>query len=1145
MDVLSLLLGVAIFVVAVFWSTVPSDQLPDLAQFTLLLYPVLYGGLGVAAALLPLRAFWQNHSLRLLLLGLSAEAIAFIVWTPAVLHGTFTEGTPLDIVWMAGLLLIAAAALSSNKSRPIDLESHLWSGSRPLVPLSVAVTATLVALEQMQNVVEAGTRDRVLLALLGSILLLIAIRLTFTVLHIERLKVSEREARHSAETTSASLRAVIDASPFPIMNLDLNDRVLEWSPAAERLLGWTRDEVIGRKPPMVPVDRIGEHEDLLRESAQGDGVLGHEVRRGTKTGREVIVEVSTAPIRNQSGKTIAVMTAYNDVTEQRKAQDALRKSQEQIRSAFEQAVIGMAVATLDGHYLDVNPALCRMLGYSRDELLALNFHDITDPDDREESKAQDQGLLNGKLSSYQMEKRYRHKDGNVVWILLSASLVRDDDDQPLHFVSQIQDISDRKRAEDALRTREQAFRLLFTENPQPMWVFDPDSLQFLEVNDAVLLQYGYSRSEFLSMRITDIRPPEDADRARAAVAEVGMALGHFTGWRHRRKDGSLIDVEVATRRLMLPTGPAILASMEDVTDRKRHEEQLRHLALHDALTGLPNRTLLHDRLEQVGHLAYRAASSFALLLLDLDRFKEVNDTLGHESGDRLLHEVAARLEGAVRRSDTVARLGGDEFAILMPTMDETRARKIAKNIEQTLRQPLILDGHRVDVSASIGIALYPQHGQDGSTLLRHADLAMYTAKRGGSGSQLYAPEQDLGTPQRLALLGDLRDAIENDQLVLHYQPKVHLLTGCAEHVEALVRWVHPEHGVIPPAEFIPIAEETGLIALMTQWVLKEAVQQLRAWQASGLDMEVAVNLSALNLRDPHLPETLAWLLRREKVPAGSLVLEITESSLMGDPELAMNILQQLHDMGVKISIDDFGTGYSSLAYLKQLPADEIKIDRSFVSGMTQSGTVIVRSVVDLARNLGLQVTAEGVENRETWDLLLDMGCTLAQGYHISRPLPAGDVPGWLTAFKEAWSQRASMGRQILVVEDNPVYQELLQALLTAEGYQVRTAGDADEAMAVARGMVPDLIVTDVVLPGMSGLELVKQLRSDARLDATVMVAMTAAPTPEDEIHAREVGCNAYLPKLNRNSDIVQIVRQQLTMPTADEISTQTEREDTA
>jgi len=430
-----------------------------------------------------------------------------------------------------------------------------------------------------------------------------------------------------------------------------------------------------------------------------------------------------------------------------------------------------------------------------------------------------------------------------------------------------------------------------------------------------------------------------------------------------------------------------------------HAAEREHTALHDSLTGLPNRLLFGDRLSHAVSAAQRDPAAFSILMIDLDRFKEINDTLGHAIGDLLLQEVGARLQGALRPGDTVARLGGDEFALLLPSAGSEEAREIAERTLATLRESFPLPNVTVSVDASIGIVTYPTHGLDADTLMQRVDVAMYLAKGQGGGGTFYDPARDPYDPARLALAGELRRAIEQDELELHYQPKFDTRTLQLGGVEALVRWRHPERGLLGPDEFIPLAEHTGAIRGLTQLVLRKATHQLAAWQADGLDLSVAVNLSVANLLDHGLVDDIAAILEQEGAPAERLELEITESMLMSDPERAKELLKQLTAMGIRLSIDDFGTGHSSLAYLRRLPISEIKIDRSFVRHLAvdDGDAAIVRATIELSHSLDLKVVAEGVEDARSLELLRELGCDGAQGYHLARPAPAADLNDLLRA----------------------------------------------------------------------------------------------------------------------------------------------------
>jgi diguanylate cyclase (GGDEF)-like protein len=430
-------------------------------------------------------------------------------------------------------------------------------------------------------------------------------------------------------------------------------------------------------------------------------------------------------------------------------------------------------------------------------------------------------------------------------------------------------------------------------------------------------------------------------------------------------------------------------------DLRRAAAEREYQALHDPLTGLPNRTLFTDRVRQAA-AALGPDGRLAVLLIDLDRFKEINVTLGHASGDLVLREVGVRLRAGVPDSNLVARLGGDEFAVLVPALpDWDAAVAVGRLVRATLGKPLPIEQLELEVTGSIGIALGPDHGSDPDLLLQRADVAMYLAKEGHTGIELYTAERDQYSPRRLALVGALRAAIEQRELTLVYQPKIELASERMVGVEALVRWQHPEHGFVPPDEFIPIAESTALIQPLGQFVLETALDQARCWQEAGLSLHVAVNLSVRNLLEPTLVERVADLIARAGIAPGKLTLEITESGVMTDPEAAIAVLWGLRRIGVRLSVDDFGTGYSSLAYLKRLPVDEVKLDKSFVLNMTGDAddAAIVRSTIELAHNLGLQLVAEGVEDQETLELLATLGCDLVQGYHLARPTPADQLVG--------------------------------------------------------------------------------------------------------------------------------------------------------
>jgi diguanylate cyclase (GGDEF)-like protein/PAS domain S-box-containing protein len=577
-------------------------------------------------------------------------------------------------------------------------------------------------------------------------------------------------------------------------------------------------------------------------------------------------------LKNVEASTKQAELARQHALEVQQHMEALRESEERFRSAFDYATIGMGVVSLDGRWLQVNPSLCHIVGYEDKELLASNIHDVTHRDDLLSLDEQIQRLADGTISSHQTEIRYTHKNRQEVWAHLGMSLVRDGHARPLHLIFQIQDITDRKRA----------------------------------------------------------------------------------------------------------------------------EEQLLHDAFHDALTGLPNRALFMDHVKMAIQRSRRSGDRlFAALFLDLDRFKIVNDSLGHMVGDQLLVGIAHRLEACLRPGDTVARLGGDEFTILLEDLAENEdAIDVARRVQEAVTQPFNIGGHEVFTTASIGIALSTTGYERAEDLLRDADTAMYRAKvQGKKRHVVFDKAMHDGAMELLQLETDLRRALTRREFFLNYQPIVSLETGKVSSFEALVRWRHPERGLVMPGDFIPVAEETGLIVPLGQWVLGEACRQMREWQKHYFideEVTVSVNLSSRQFSQADLIEQVSSVLRETGLPASSLKLEITESMVMENFDTAIQMLAQLKNLGVGLSIDDFGTGYSSLSYLHRFPIDTLKIDRSFVTQMTDNSEngEIVRTIVTLARSLAMNVIAEGVETRAQLTQLRDLGCDFGQGYLFSKAVGA-------------------------------------------------------------------------------------------------------------------------------------------------------------
>ncbi len=565
-----------------------------------------------------------------------------------------------------------------------------------------------------------------------------------------------------------------------------------------------------------------------------------------------------------------------------------------------------------------------------------------------------------------------------------------------------------------LNSSENRYRHLFDQNPCPMWVFDVESRRILDVNAAAARHYGYDRDEFLALTINDLHASDDGTLVDELLATVPRTRHEPAAMQHVKKNGAVIDVEVTSDALMLGGRPARLALANDVTARRALEAELQHQAFHDSLTGLPNRARFRERVDRALGRADQPPGSVAVIFLDLDDFKTVNDSLGHAAGDRLLVQVAERLLNATRGCDTVARLGGDEFAVLIQHVRcDADAQVVAERAAAALVAPFQLDGHRVPGGASIGVArAQPADGTE--ELLRNADLAMYRAKAGGKrGVALFAPEMHAAVLSRMELEDDLRTALRTGQFSLAFQPVVDLRTSAPTGAEALVRWRHPRRGNVSPAEFIPVAEETGLIVALGRWVLEEACREAARWPAcpnaadhpedgapftpSRRGATISVNVSGRQLVRPQFVDDVAAVLASTGLAPARLVLEITESVLLDRTDVILERLTALKALGVGLAVDDFGTGYSSLAYLHRFPVDVLKIDKAFVDAVGRGSThdALLRTIIALGQTLGLNTVAEGVEHAEQHRLLVEFGCSSAQGYLFARPLDAA-------ALRAAW-----------------------------------------------------------------------------------------------------------------------------------------------
>jgi len=741
---------------------------------------------------------------------------------------------------------------------------------------------------------------------------------------------------------------------------------------------WIGTDIAGRPVSELPPDcslSFSEAISQALKARQPVFSIAHRVRDGMVATYEILA----LPLSYRWGP--PVVAAYVKEREVRYSLvDAIFQSTNEGMLALA-AVRDAGDAVVDLQIVGLNAATARLLGASATTLQWRRFSELQGgfhhPGNFERLL---KALESGQHDEFELTLS---NDSNELHLKVSVSPMED----LLSLV--LTDIGD-------IKQREASFRLLFDGSPVPMWLYDPDDLRFLSVNDAAVGHYGYSREQFLTMRLPDIWPEDERETHRNVARSVGATYQSDRTWRHFKRDGCEIEVLTYARRITFRHQPSVLVAVVDVTELKQAEARIAHMAHHDALTGLPNRILFNQRLDEALVRISRTGGSLAVLCLDLDQFKSVNDTLGHPVGDALLKSVAERLGGCLRNSDVVARLGGDEFALIVPMIDgPPDAEKTASKVVEVLSRAYEIQGHEVFAGASVGIAIAPADGTAADTLLRNADMALYRAKADGRGRfHFFEPELDRRMQARRLLELDLRKALNIGEFELYYQPQVNLRTERVTCFEALLRWRHPERGMISPAEFIPLAEDIGLIIPLGEWVLRKACTEAVTWPS---DVKVAVNLSPIQFKSRNLVQAVLTALAYSGLSAARLELEITESVLLGETEANLATLHQLRELGVHISMDDFGTGYSSLSYLRSFPFDKIKIDRSFVSELAERPdcVAIIRAVAGLGMSLGIATTAEGVETQEQLERLRTEGCTEVQGYLFSPPKPGSEVAAML------------------------------------------------------------------------------------------------------------------------------------------------------
>ncbi len=831
-----------------------------------------------------------------------------------------------------------------------------------------------------------------------------------------------------------------DYAAVGILHTSFDRRILLANRKFLDMTGYSLEELQQLPPAGLGDPRdVASDADLEQQLLEGkiDTYLA-EKRYIGKHGKVIWARRTTSVARSTDGTPQHYIRVVEDVTE-------TKLNEERYRAMFENAAVGITRVDLNGVLVDVNQKFCDMLGYAHDELIGKAIKDITHPDDYGQGAAYRGEVTQGVMKSAIGEKRFMRKDGAIIWARRTMSVARDNAGNPQYVISVVEDISQRKQMEQ-LQVMEHTVTRVLAEAETlaeaipniiqaicetmgwhcgERWEWDkesgllrciecwgidtPEIREFLASNANGTTKPESGSVQGLVRRIHNTGEPVwIADIAREQnfqrtplVIKAGLH-GAF-GFPLLLGDEVLGVMEFFHRDvrepddMLIQIAGSIGSQIGQYMVRQQAEERVRHLAHYDELTGLPNRTMFNQQLTRSLAQARRHDKPLAILFIDLDRFKNINDTLGHETGDRVLKEVADRLHGCLRESDTAGRLGGDEFVVLIEESPQPEhVAAVAQKILAAVARPFILDAQEFHLTASIGISTYPVDGADIHSLLKNADISMYRAKEQGKNNyQFYSAQMNVHTLERLALESNLRRALERNEFLLHYQPKIDIGSGRITGMEALVRWQQPARGLIPPAQFIPLAEETGLIVPIGEWVLKTACAQNKSWQEHGLPpLRVAVNLSARQFGHETLLQDVARVLTETGLDPAALELEITESMVMHNPERAVILLTKLKAMGIHLSIDDFGTGYSSLNYLKRFPIDSVKIDRSFIQDLPgdSDDAAITQAIIAMAHSLRLKVIAEGVETEEQLSFLRNHGCDEMQGNYFSKPLPENEFP---------------------------------------------------------------------------------------------------------------------------------------------------------
>lgn len=894
------------------------------------------------------------------------------------------------------------AAIEVNGVQAMHAIDEVKTGLRQLSPLRVLLVLTTVVFlsETMVMVIlpmfphmSAWVADLLDASLLVALLMPAFYFFLYTPL-VESVNNLERVNR-VRQIQDARLRSMLDNLPYLAWLKDAEGRYLAVNEPFAIASGKKNSrEVLGKTSVEACPDWMLERYYEGDQEIMASGKQSHVEMLVRERGEDRWLEIFRNPVRDSRGNLLGISGFSRDITERKQAEERLRLS----AKIFESGHDAIFVTDAEANIISVNPAFAGQTGYSEEEVIGKNPRILASGNHSRDFFVQMWERL-GKKGYWSGEVWNRKKNGELYMCWLSISVLHDLEGKVTHYIGVTSDITEYHRAEEQLRLSAKVL-----ESSHDSIIITDTSGAIISVNPAFTEITGYSEEEVIGKNPRILNSGKQGQEFYAEMWSSLLQNGYWNGevW-NRRKDGGTYAGRLSINALRDESGRIThyVGVTSDITEYKMAHERVRHLAYYDQLTGLPNASMVRDRVNQLVSLAHRDHREFSLVFLDLDNFKNVNNSLGHHVGDLLLQTIAGRLRSAVREQDTVARFGGDEFMVVLPDEGAEGAERVARKIIGQITNSYGIELHKITMTTSMGISVFPKDGMDIDALMKNAELALYQAKaRGRNNYAFFTEELNVLARERMQMETDLRHALLNEELMLYYQPQISLVTRQLVGMEALVRWPHPRLKMIPPDQFIPIAEESDMIVELGEWAMHEACRQLREWQRHGLrTVPVAVNVSTRQMKEEDFPDMVTSVLRKTGLDSHFLELELTERAVMSDMELTVETMNRVGRLGVKFAVDDFGTGYSSLAYLRHLPLDKLKIDKSFVQDLAadESDREISNTVIQLAHSLQLSVVAEGVETQQQMTILLDQGCDSAQGYLFGRPMPPHEFAAFLHA----------------------------------------------------------------------------------------------------------------------------------------------------